>query len=162
MRRRATVLGAVFAVAALGFGSALVAYLNDGDPSSDTNTAADTFSEGKLENQVADLLAEDQGRGNDSRAPRTFGTESAPASEGPQVFREPTVPPCIQQGIGSNDTAIATQNGTFQGTDAMLVVLPDPADPTRVVAYVMDATCVAHPSPDNTAKVLLKQSYTRS
>ncbi|MDO0934626.1 hypothetical protein QQY66_24180 [Streptomyces sp. DG2A-72] len=159
--RRATVLGAVFAVAALGLGSVLVAYLNDGKPSDDTSTASDTFSEAKLENQVADLLAENQSTGNGSRAPHSLGGGSAPNSEGPRIFREPAVPPCIQQGIGTNDTAIATQDGTFQGTDAMLVVLPDPADTTRVVAYIMDATCVAHPS-SGTAKVLLKDAYTRS
>ncbi|WP_210585442.1 anti-sigma factor [Streptomyces sp. GESEQ-35] len=160
-RRKATVLGAVFAVAALGFGSVLLTSLNDGKPSGDTANAADTFSEGKLENQVADLVAESQGSGNGSRAPHSLGAQTAPNSDGPRVFKQPTVPPCIQQGIGSNDMAIATQDGTYQGTDAMLVVLPDPSDATRVIAYVMDATCVAHPSSD-TAKVLLKHSYTRS
>lgn len=161
VRRRATVLGAVFAVAALGLGSVLVAYLNDGKPSDDTTTATDTFSEGKLENQVADLLAENQSGRDGSRAPHSLGMESTPDTASPRIFREPTVPPCIQQGIGTNDAAIATEGGTFQGKDAMLVVLTDPVDPTRVVAYVMDATCVAQPS-SGTAKVLLKDSYTRS
>jgi hypothetical protein len=59
-----------------------------------------------------------------------------------------------------NDAALAVEKGTYQGRDALLVVLPDSAGSTRVTAYLMDATCVSQPS-SGTAKILLKDSYTR-
>jgi hypothetical protein len=58
------------------------------------------------------------------------------------------------------DAALAVEKGTYQGMDALLVVLPDSSDSTRVTAYLMDATCVSKPS-SGTAKILLKDSYTR-
>ncbi|MEV0638108.1 hypothetical protein AB0I77_24825 [Streptomyces sp. NPDC050619] len=163
-RRRVAVLGTVFTVAALGFGSVLLSSLNDGKPSGPEghgrqSASADTFSEGRLEKQVTDLLAKTAGGG--SRAPHTLGTNSIPGSEAPHLFKQPTVPECVQKGISQGDAALATKAGRYQGTKALLVVLPDPSDGTRVTAYVMDATCMTDPS-SGTAKVLLKQSYARS
>ncbi|PAZ09388.1 hypothetical protein CLM62_46665 [Streptomyces sp. SA15] len=164
-RRRVAVLGTVFTVAALGFGSVLLSSLNDGQPpdSEARPTAADTFSEDKLKTQVADLLAKSKSSesgSSGSRTPHTLGTESLPGSDGPKILQDATVPDCVQKGIGRSDSALATEQGTYKGTDAMLVVLPDAPDGTRVTAYIMDRTCVADPSA-GTAKVLLKKSYTQ-
>lgn len=167
-RRRAAVLGTVFTVAALGFGSVLLSSLNDGRPSGPEahgrqSTAADTFSEDKLETQVADLLAKGKSAENGasgSRTPDTLGAESFPGSDSPKILQDPTVPDCVQKGTGRSDSALASERGTYKGTDALLVVLPDAPDGTRVTAYIMDTTCVADPSV-GAAKVLLKQSYTQ-
>ncbi|MFJ9540085.1 anti-sigma factor family protein [Streptomyces sp. NPDC101225] len=160
-RRRIAVLGTVFTVAALGLGSVLLSTLDDSDPQSQAqgrpSAPADTFSEGKLGNQIAGLL-KDQGSGSGSHAPHSLGVEGG--TNQPKVFKEPTVPPCVQKGIGRTDPALATRQGTYQGTDALLVVMPDPSAATRVNAYIVDATCVTHPSSAK-AKVLLKHSYTR-
>ncbi|MCT7351466.1 hypothetical protein N4P33_04675 [Streptomyces sp. 15-116A] len=161
-RRRVAVLGTVFTVAALGLGSMVLSSMNGGSgPEKGPEiTAADTFSEGKLEKQVSDLLAQSQGKSGGSRTP--FGLESEAGAASPRVLKEPTVPPCVREGIGRNDAALATEEGIYQGKEALLVVLSDPSDDTRVTAYVVEATCVGNPSSADKAKVLLKHSYTRS
>ncbi|MBZ9642810.1 anti-sigma factor [Streptomyces sp. PSKA30] len=165
-RRRVAVLGAVFSAAALGLGSVLVSSLTGSEPGTPAHeqqsASADSFSEGKLEQQVVDLLAKGQGSGNGSRTPDDFGVESAPSTDRNRVLQQPTVrvPECVQQGIGRSDAALATESGTYQGTSALLVVLPDTSNPVRVTVYVVDATCVDQSS-SATAKVLLEQSYTR-
>jgi hypothetical protein len=160
-RRRIAVLGTVFTVAALGLGSVLLSSLGDNNPSSSQvqarQSAADTFSEAKLGNQVAGVL-KGQSAGSGSHAPHSLGVEGG--TNQPKVFKEPTVPACVQKGIGRSDPALGTQQGVYKGTDALLVVMPDPSVATRVTAYVVDATCVTHPSSAK-AKVLLKHSYTR-
>ncbi|MGW7494688.1 anti-sigma factor family protein [Streptomyces luteogriseus] len=161
-RRRIAVLGTVFTVAALGLGSVLLSSLGDNKPPHDTagerqTTAADTFSEGKLQEQVTGLLAENKTKGGGSRTP--FGAATAPGSNQPKLLREVVVPGCVRDGIGRDDAALATENGTYQGKKAMLVLLPDAADATRVTAYIVDATCVDHGASTAVGKVLLKRSY---
>ncbi|MET9763403.1 hypothetical protein ABZ016_30895 [Streptomyces sp. NPDC006372] len=163
-RRRIAVLGTVFTVAALGLGSVLLASLDDGKPPRDTageqqTTAADTFSEGKLQKQVADLLGENKSEGGSSRTP--FGAATAGTNH-PRVFREPTVPGCVRDGIGRKDAALAVENGRYEGKKAMLVLLPDASDATRVTAYIVDATCVDHSASTATGKILLQRSYPSS
>jgi anti-sigma factor RsiW len=158
-RRRIAVLGTVFTVAALGLGSVLLSSLGDGKPPRDTaggqqTAPADTFSEGKLEKQVADLLTENQSKKGGSRTP--LGAATAPGTNHPKVYRAPTVPGCVRDGIGREDTALAVENGRYQGKKAMLVLLPDASDATRVTAYIVDATCVNHAA---AGKVLLQRSY---
>ncbi|WP_030665880.1 anti-sigma factor family protein [Streptomyces cellulosae] len=157
-RRRVAVLGTVFTVAAVGFGSVMLSSLNDGNPSGpeargQQSTSADTFSQGTLEKQVSDLLAT-------SKRPRShsLGGQSLPGSDQPRILQDPTVPDCVQRGTGRTDPALGTKPGTYKGTKAMLVVLPAPSGGTGVTAYIMDATCVADASVGK-AKVLLKQSY---
>ncbi|MGW3014582.1 hypothetical protein [Streptomyces longwoodensis] len=157
-RRKIAVLGAVFGAAALGLGSVLVASLSGGGDggttaSSTHSTAADTFSRTALERQVTALLSKNEG----SRAPHSLGLDGD--SEPPRVFTQPTVPACLQQGIGRQDTALATQTGVYQGRDVLLVVLPDPADTGKVTAYLVDTRCVQHPGAR--AKVLLQHTYAR-
>ncbi|MFJ7337642.1 anti-sigma factor family protein [Streptomyces sp. NPDC101110] len=161
-RRRIAVLGTVFTVAALGLGSVLLSSLGDNKPSHDTagerkTTAADTFSEGKLQKQVTDLLSQNKTKEGGSRTP--LGAATAPGSNQPRVFREPVVPGCVRDGIGRDDAALATKNGTYQGKKAMLVLLPDASDATRVTAYIVDATCVDHAPSTVTGEVLLERTY---
>ncbi|GGX12244.1 hypothetical protein GCM10010297_37070 [Streptomyces malachitofuscus] len=162
-RRRIAVLGTVFTVAALGLGSVVLSSLNDdtGPDDGQRTTASDTFSEEKLERQVTDLLARSQQKGNGSSSPHTFGLESESGAANPRVLKAPSVPECVREGIGRNDAALATEQGIFRGEQALLVVLPDTSDDTRVTAYIVEATCVSNPSSSTTAKVLLKHSYTR-
>lgn len=164
-RRKVAVLSAAFTAAALGLGSVLLTSLMGGagsGPSADGGqTTADTFSAAKLEKQVADLLAKSETSGGGSRKPESsMGMEGGPDTKSPQVFRKITVPECIQKGIGRNAQALATKEGTYEKKHALLVVLPDASDGTRVTAYLMDATCVKQAS-SAAAKVLLTESYAR-
>ncbi|WP_436841336.1 hypothetical protein [Streptomyces bobili] len=152
-------LGTVFA-AALGLGSVLVSSLNgDEGPGSaapgQQATVADSFSESSLEQQVTDLLA-----ASPSSTPHTLGMQGEPDKKTPRVFQQPTVPGCVQKGMDRKDAALAVEKGRYQGRAALLVVLPDSSESTRVTAYLMDATCVSKPS-SGTAEILLKDSYTR-
>ncbi|MEU6524596.1 anti-sigma factor [Streptomyces sp. NPDC046924] len=161
-RRKAAVLGTVFTVAALGLGTLFLTSQNDETgPGGVQQTASDTFSEGELEKQVSDLLAQNQRKGGSSRMPQTLEMESEAEAASPRVFQQPTVPACVREGIGRDDAALATEQGVYKGRTALLVVLPNPSDDTRVTAYIVDATCVGNPSSATTAKVLLKNSYTR-
>ncbi len=164
-RRRIAVLGAVAAAATLGLGSVVVSSLTGSDPADDTahgqqTALADTFSEGKLKEQVAGLIADEQGTRNGSRTPRSFGMESETGAEN-HVFKQPTVPECVQRGIGRDDAALATKEGVYKGKEALLVVLPDAANDSRVTAYIVESACMGQPSVSK-AKVLLKHSYARS
>lgn len=161
-RRRKAVLGAVFAVAALGFGSVLLTSLDDGKTSDEAQVSpADTFSDSTLKKQVSQLLTPDRSATGGSRSPDSMGVATAPDREQPFIKKQPVVPPCIQKGITTNGTALATENGVYKGKDALLVVLRDPSDSSRVTAYIMDASCVKN-APTSTAQILLKQSYARS
>ncbi|GHB25017.1 hypothetical protein GCM10010377_13770 [Streptomyces viridiviolaceus] len=160
-RRKIAALGAVVAAAALGLGSVIVASVTGGNTPDDTaqgqQTLADTFSEGELREQVTTLLSEEQGT---PRTPHSFGVESEGGAEN-RVFTQPTVPECIQKGIGRNDAALATEEGVYKGREALLVVLPDPSDDSRITAYIVEASCVSHAS-STAAEVLLKDTYARS
>jgi hypothetical protein len=164
-RRRTVVLGTVFAVAALGFGSVLLSSLDDGKPSNGGQvSAADTFSDSKLEKQISDLLSTNRSATGGSRTPQdssSMGVASVPSGDHPFLKKQPLVPACIQKGIPSKGTALATEDGIYKGMDALLVVLRDPSDSARVNAYIMDASCVKN-APTGTAKILLKQSYAHS
>ncbi|MEU0743155.1 hypothetical protein [Streptomyces sp. NPDC006134] len=161
-RRRIAALGAVFAAAALGLGTVVVSSLDDGTPPGETgghrSSAADTFSEGKLQRQVSALLAERQGERSESRTPRSLGAQTEPES-GNRVFTQPAVPACVQQGIGREDPPLATEEGVYQGRKALLLVLSEISDDRRVTVYIVETACVDDPS-TGAAKVLLKRSYT--
>ncbi len=164
-RRRIAVLGAVAAAATLGLGSVIVSSLTGGDRADDTahgqqTALADTFSEGKLKEQVAGLISDDQSTRNGPRTPRSFGMESETGAEN-HVFKQPTVPECVQQGIGRDVAALATKEGVYKGKEALLVVLPDASNDSRVTAYIVESACVDQPTVSK-AKVLLKHSYARS
>ncbi|WP_030608081.1 anti-sigma factor family protein [Streptomyces fulvoviolaceus] len=165
-RRRIAVLGTVFTVAALGFGSVLMSTLNDGKPSDPSahgqaSSSADTFSESTLEKHVGELVDRSQTSNDGSRSPDDMGAENLPGSGQPKILKEPAVPPCVKKGIDTSGTTLALENGVYKGTDALLVVLRDASDATHVTAYIMDASCVDN-APSSKAKVLLKQSYAHS
>ncbi|MFF3660164.1 hypothetical protein [Streptomyces olivochromogenes] len=170
-RRRVVVLGTVFTAAALGLGAILVQSLGDGSgkgPQTVTQQGAkDTFSEGKLKTQVADLLAKNKSASTPSASPkRPWGVRSNEAgngSAGVDTLITPTVqvPDCIQKGTGSTATILAAQQGTYKGTTVYLVVVPDASDSTKVTAYIVEAACVKQASA-SPGKLLLTQSYARS
>ncbi|MFH9966919.1 hypothetical protein ACH4PR_36955 [Streptomyces mirabilis] len=170
-RRRVVVLGTVFTAAALGLGTILVQSLGDGSgkgPQTVTQQGAkDTFSEGKLKTQVADLLAKNRSANTPSASPkRPWGVQSNDAgngSAGVDTLITPTVqvPDCIQKGTGSAATILAAQQGTFKGTTVYLVVVPDASDSTKVTAYIVEAACVKQASA-SPGKLLLTHSYARS
>ncbi|MFF9046295.1 anti-sigma factor family protein [Streptomyces parvulus] len=165
-RRRIAVLGAVAAAAAIGLGSVVVSSLTGNGPSDDTahgqrSVPPDTISEDKLQEKVSGLIP---GTADESgpRTPRTFGTESDGGNEtgGNHVFKQPTVPECVQRGIGRDDAAIAAEKGVYEGKDVLLVVLPDATNNARVTAYVVDSSCEKKPAVGK-AQVLLQHSYAR-
>jgi anti-sigma factor RsiW len=168
-RRGTIALGAVFTAAALGLGTLLVQSLTDGNPGDTPATSAQrhtdeahTFADGKLEDQVAGLLAEEKGPGTRSKKP--WGAESdgsGPGSSKPKTLQETGVPipECVQQAVNRRDTVLAASEGVYKGTSAYLVVLPHATDPSRVTAYVVDATCVDQAAVKG--KVLVTRSYAR-
>lgn len=163
---RRVVLGAAFTAVGLGLGSVLLVFAMSGGGSSPTaegnQTASDTFSAAKLESKVADLLDKNALAAPSSRGPnRSMGVEGGVDPQRPKILREVNVPDCVRKGIGRDENALAAEEGVFQGKDALLVVLPDASDVTRVTAYLMDASCVQHPT-ENAAKILLTESYARS
>ncbi|NYV73613.1 anti-sigma factor [Streptomyces sp. UH6] len=148
-RRRSLAIGAACATAAAGIAVLLMQPFQE-EPAPPT---ASTFSGHPLDQEVAGLLVEaDESGEPSSPQPRTLGR--------PDV----DVPACVREGIDSPDEALAARKGTFQGKAAYLVVLPDPGNDARVLAYVVDAACVTESSSGNQAEgdVLLQQSYTRA
>ncbi len=164
-RRRTVVLGAMFTAAALGFGGLLIQSMGSGgsdnappSASPKQSNQSDTFAGEKLDVQVADLLAKAEGKKDSSpRSSRPNGTAS---TDGPKVLNTPTdsVPSCIKQGIGRDAAPLASKEGSYEGKDAYLVVLPAATDRTQVTAYVVDSACMDKPS-ISAGKVLLEHSY---
>ncbi|MET9775268.1 hypothetical protein ABZ023_13585 [Streptomyces sp. NPDC006367] len=164
-RRRGVVLGAVAVAAALGLGSVIVTSLTGSGPADETargqqTSLVDTFSEGRLKKQVDELVADGQDTRSGARTPRSFGTESESGTEN-HVFTRPTVPECVQKAIGRDDAALATEEGVYKGKEALLVVLPDALNDSRVSVYIVESACVHEPAAGR-AEVLLKRSYARS
>lgn len=167
--RKITVLGTVFTVAALGVASVVLSSLQD-DKGADTaargraSASADTFSEATLGNRVITLLDQAPKTQSTTHAPHSFGADSDRGADNPNVLKSGptvTVPACVRQGISGTGAPLAAEKGTYDGEGAYLVLLPDPSgNSMRVTAYVVDASCVSHPSAS--AKVLLSRSYTRS
>ncbi|MFE3941506.1 hypothetical protein ACFXPV_06440 [Streptomyces sp. NPDC059118] len=184
-RRRTAVLGAALGAAVVGVSVFLLQSVqpsqNSGSPkaadrsSSAGESGGGTFSGSTLKDRVHTLLLSTgskpsksaDGMGTEEQPPST-GAQSTPksspaGSESPQnPLRAPTVsvPPCVEQGTGRNAAALAVEEGTYQGTDAFLVVLPHPSDATRVQAFVVDASCVQK-QPSGKGELLLTRTYAR-
>ncbi|NEA62675.1 hypothetical protein [Streptomyces sp. SID12488] len=153
-RRRTVVLGTVFTAAALGLGSLLMSSLGEESKQPEAGGTS-TFSGQKVETQVAELLKGQGGK-------RSSDIEGMQATGGPSTLHVPSVPPCITKGIGRSGTPVlGVKEGSYDGTDAYLVVLPAAGDNTRVTAYVVDSACVQESSAAP-AEILLTQSYARS
>lgn len=178
-RRRAVVLGTAFGAAVIGMS---VFFLQSLAPSGDSSkTAADSgvsaadsgaraYADGTLESQVQDLLGRGAGQespgakkmppGADTKSTSEAITPDAEISRSPLKAPAVTVPPCVQQATGRTTPALALDEGTYQGTDAYLVVLPHPGDPARVQAYLVAASCV-DTAPESTGQLLLTRAYDR-
>ncbi|NEE07053.1 hypothetical protein G3M58_11430, partial [Streptomyces sp. SID7499] len=178
-RRRAVVLGTAFGAAVIGMS---VFFLQSIAPSGDSSkTAADSgvsaaesgahaYADGTLESQVQDLLGggaslESPGTkkmppGADTKSTSEAATPDTEVSRSPLKAPAVDVPPCVQQATGRTTPALALDEGTYQGTDAYLVVLPHSSDPSRVQAYVVAASCV-DAAPESTGQLLLTRSYDR-
>ncbi|WP_406285991.1 anti-sigma factor family protein [Streptomyces sp. NBC_00209] len=137
------------------------------------------FSAATLEDRIHALLGPSSGtespqapKGNDE-AP-SIGSQSSPQTRPPlqadpsdsmspdSPLRAPavTVPACVEEGIGRNSPALAIERGSYEGTDAFLVVLPHPTDPDSVQAYVVAAACVGA-EPPSKGMLLLTHAYAR-
>ncbi|WP_405992159.1 hypothetical protein [Streptomyces sp. NBC_00986] len=172
-RRGRIVLGAVFTAAVLGAGSLFIQSLGD-HTSSDTGqgnstSSADTFSKGKLETEVSDLLSTKSATSQGANSEKPWNVASDPggmesSTKTPKTLIEPSgsIPDCIRQGVDRGNTdVLGFKKGTYNGTAAYLVVLPDASDNSRVTAYVVDATCVSRQT-STPGKVLLTRSFPHS
>lgn len=182
-RRRNAVLGAALGAAVVSMSVLLLQNVtssgsSDGLKAADQGVSASrdgsqAFSQSTLEARVHSLLSsrtdavgpqESSGEKQNPSADTKSSTEStSPTSASPQTpLRAPsvTVPPCIEQGTGRNTAALAIERGTYEGSDAFLVVLPHPTDSARVQAYVVDAACVGA-EPAAKGKLLLTHVYAR-
>lgn len=169
-RRRGAILGAVFGTAAIGVSVLLfqTASLSGGDNASSyksdagatsAKTDGASFSGTGIQEKVHSLLKPTPATGEPRVAEGQDSTKEGPStSASPRLMQQ--VPPCIQQGTGRTDSPIAAERGTYEGTDAFLLVLSDPTDGSLVEAYVIDAACVDNVPPVK-GELLLSQSYPR-
>ncbi|MET4922949.1 hypothetical protein P3L51_11405 [Streptomyces sp. PSRA5] len=173
-RRRGAILGAVFGTAAIGVSVLLfqTSSLSGGDSASSYKSdaganqadgASVAFSGTGMQEKVHSLLKPATATATATGKPRVGegqeSTKDAPsASASPRLTQQ--VPPCIQQGTGRTDTPLAAERGTYEGTDAFLLVLSDPTDGSLVEAYVIDAACVDNIPPVK-GELLLSQTYSR-
>lgn len=156
-------LGTAAAVVVFSFGGLLIqnAATNGTQASQDRSTATTEKSTGaavgltaaNLGSHVQDLLAS-------NRPHRSPGVGARSSPESPLRGSADTVPSCVRHGIGRPEAPLASKHTRYQGKDAYLVVLPDPADPQRVSAYVVASSCVSA-TPPAPGKVLLSHSYQR-
>lgn len=168
-RRRGAILGAVFGTAAIGVsvllfqasspsgGDAASSYKSDAGASQADGGGA--FSGTGIREKVDTLLKPAPATGKPRVAEGQESTKEAPStSASPKLMQQ--VPPCIQQGTGRPDTPLAAERGTYEGTDAYLLVLSDPTDGSLVQVYVIDAACVDNVPPVK-GELLLTQTYPR-
>ncbi|MFB7632457.1 anti-sigma factor family protein [Streptomyces sp. NPDC056149] len=154
-------LGSAAAAAVLGVGGLLLQGVGTSGveatkPDASASSGAGTpsgLSAATLGADVHRLLAEKKVH----QAPE-IGTRSSP--ETPLRGKPDAVPSCVRQGIGRAEQPLASTRSTYEGEDAFLVVLPHPADPKSVSAYIVAASCVSA-APPAPGKVLLTHSYRR-
>ncbi|WP_327289930.1 anti-sigma factor family protein [Streptomyces sp. NBC_01198] len=170
-RRRGLLVVAASAVTVMALGGAVYELASHSGPSS---TSADSSAERKSSTQdrgsssavgdeVARLLggsaggaagSKTAGGGITSPMLGTRGDTRVTAPDGTVV----TVPGCVLQATQQSRQPVAADREPFQGVDSFLVVLPDPADPARVDAFVVAASCTG----DTPGRVLFQDSYPRS
>jgi hypothetical protein len=97
----------------------------------------------------------------------TYGVENGLENTPPAAGTAPGdrsatgIPPCVLRSTGRSETPLATERGTYEGAAVYLLVLPHPADPGRVVAYVVGTGCEGDPAA-TPGGPLLTESYPRS
>lgn len=116
-------------------------------------TEAAGLTAATLGSHVHDLLAS-----KGSHKSPDIGTRTSPES----TLRggADTVPSCVRLGTGRTEAPLASSHTRYQGKDAYLIVLPDPADAQRVSAFVISSSCVSA-APPAPGKILLSHSYQR-
>ncbi|MEV0885559.1 hypothetical protein AB0J03_17185 [Streptomyces microflavus] len=178
-RRRVVILGTACGAALIGMSVLFLQNLSSSQNASDASadravsaseSGAHSYSQDTLEAEVQGLLAggastekydgQKQSPSTDERAVPEAATPDTTTSRNPLSAPAVDVPPCVQQATGRTTPALALDEGTYQGTDAFLVVLPHPSDPTRVQAYVVAASCV-DTAPGSTGRLLLTEAYDR-
>ncbi|MGW0365573.1 anti-sigma factor family protein [Streptomyces sp. NPDC002990] len=175
-RRRIAVLAGLAGAAACALGIFLFNGFS-GTPPRDTAVRTDapssatqhsgqdtTYTAQGLGASVQQLLDSGQGAETDpGKQNNTYGTENIPTAPGlaPDDRRATAVPGCVQSATGRPDVPLATERGTYQGTDVYLLVLPHSGDSTRVDAYLIAAGCGngASATPE---KPLLTSTFPRS
>lgn len=174
-RRKVATLGGVFTAVAIGVGAVLLPMMN-GANSAPPSEAHHTFSSGNLQGEVTTLL-------NDHPAPAKtppasqgvtpsrsldLGAPITPSPKG-QVTKSASplnsgtgvdLPDCVRNGIGRREAPIAAERGTYEGSEAYLVLFPHVTDSSKVSAYVVDASCADEPAAP-LGTVLLSGSYPR-
>lgn len=178
-RRRAVILGTACGAAIIGMSVFLLQNLSSSSDSagasadravSASESGAHAYSQDTLETKVQDLLAGGVGAEDFTGQKRSPSADEQmePEAESPgtKASRSPllapavVVPPCVQQATGRTTPALALDEGTYQGRDTFLVVLPHPSDPSRVQAYVVASECV-DTAPGSTGRLLLTETYDR-
>ncbi|MCQ4081802.1 hypothetical protein NGB36_14585 [Streptomyces sp. RB6PN25] len=165
-RRRWTrvVLATVCAAAALGVGSVYVQSLvsSNGIPHiSATGTAPvpGTFSGTALATRVHELIAAAGPSNGPKGGVRPENTPMSTAGTSTHTGSS-SVPPCVLNGTGRTDQPLGSTRGTYDGRAAYLLVLPHPSDPSRVDAFVVDASC-ASAAASAPGHVMARATYTR-
>ncbi len=157
--RRRAVWSAVLGAAALGLGALLVQNLPaDGKDADNPNAAkAQTpqFAGTPLETQVDALLDAPKPVRSDKNAPSVDVQEKTPFA-----VQTVAVPACVQQSTGRSDAPLAAKQGSYEGKQAFLLLLPHTSDPKQVQAYVVDAACVKT-APAGKGELLLTHGYPR-
>ncbi|MET7286760.1 hypothetical protein [Streptomyces sp. NPDC005573] len=172
-RKRTVALGAVLTAAVLGTGSLLILSLGGGNGTSSDTAAGDktapttsAFSGASVQSQVQDLLAARKGPQRGSERPQRGiepGQNAPGTTESANTFAQTavSVPACVRKAVRSTSDVLGAKTGTYAGRSAYLVVVPASDDPTRITAYVVDASCTTKRA-DSPGTVLLKQSFARS
>ncbi|MFI5667893.1 anti-sigma factor family protein [Streptomyces sp. NPDC051704] len=179
-RRRIAVIAGLSGAAACALGIFLAAHLlGTGSPdtaarSSATSTAAaapadGTYTAQGLADNVRRLLASGPGAKAvpQEEQQNTYGLEKSttpPPDLAPGDGNRTavsSVPACVQRATGRPDTPLAAEQGSYQGTEAYLLVLPHPGDSARVDAYLVGAECTKTSSAGSD-KPLLTRTYPRS
>ncbi len=156
-RRGRTLLAAASAAAVLALGGVFVSSLGSSHsgqsagPATPGTQQPGMFSGAALPTKVHDLLSN-----TGAASPKTGGH----AEETPFATHAAPAPPCVLKGTGRASAPLALSRGTYEGHAAYLIVLPHPADPALVDAYVVDASC-ASTGTSVPGHVLTQQTYSR-
>ncbi|WP_404958770.1 hypothetical protein [Streptomyces sp. 147326] len=178
-RRRIAVLSGLAGAAACALGLFLFGDFT-GNPTSDTaarSEASDSaaqppaaasahgaYTAQGLQDSVRQLITPAPGaKTTPGEQNNTYGMENtapAPGVAPGDKRAAPPVPACVQNATGRADSLLAAERGTYQGTAVYLLVLPHPADSSRVDAYLVDTGC-ENTGSATPGKVLLTHTYPR-
>lgn len=153
-------LGILATAAAVGIGTlVLLPDSKDGGP---PPQAAERFSGADLKDRVASLLSARTSAAESPEVGLTSGEPTKGPYNMPKAENVPIIPECVSRGIARDEEPLVAEDGTYQGTQAWLVVLPHASSPNRVSAYVVDASCEKQDQSTAKGAVLLETSYPRN